>query len=139
MKRPYLVWKRGQRWYYRLAGEKTFHTTGQITRGKAESYVLELLRSAEGHTRQRHVSFRPYAEPFVLWGRCPHIRRLREQGKSFTRRHARIQRQRLENHVLKDPLAANRLSEITRADVLDLRSRLLAKNAPATANKAWEW
>ena len=34
------------------------------------------------------------------------------------------------------PGAAKRLSEITRADVLDLRSRLLAKNAPATANKA---
>ena len=29
-----------------------------------------------------------------------------------------------------------RVSEITRADILDLRSRLLAKNAPATVNKA---
>jgi hypothetical protein len=71
-----------------------------------------------------------------LWDRCPHIRRLQEEGKGITRRHARIQRKRLENHILSDPFAAKRLSEITRADVLDLRSWLLAKNAPATANKA---
>jgi hypothetical protein len=58
VKRLYLLWKRGQHWYYRLAGEKTFHTTGQTARGKAESYVVELLRSAEGHSRQRHLSFR---------------------------------------------------------------------------------
>jgi hypothetical protein len=44
-------------WYYRLAGGKTFHTTGQTTRGKAEAYVVELLRSAEDHSRQRHLSF----------------------------------------------------------------------------------
>jgi integrase len=136
VKRPFLLFKRGQLWYYRLASEKTFHTTGQTTRGKAEAYVIELLRSTEGHSRQRHLSFRRYAEPFFLWDRCPHIRRLQEEGKSFTRRHAKIQRQRLENHVLSDPFAAKRLSEITRADVLELRSRLLAKNAPATVNKA---
>jgi len=136
VKRPFLLWKRGQLWYYRLAGGKTFHTTGQTTRGKAEAYVVELLRSAEGHSRQRHLSFRLYAEPFFVWDCCPHIRRLQEEGKGITRRHARIQRQRLENHILSDPFAARRLSEITRADVLDLRSRLLAKNAPATTNKA---
>ena len=134
MKRPFLLFKRGQLWYYRLAGGKTFHTTGQTARGKAEAYVVELLRSAEGHSRQRHLSFRLYAEPFFVWDRCPHVRRLQEEGKSITRRHARIQRQRLENHILSDPFAAKRQSEITRADVLDLRSRLLAKNAPATAN-----
>ena len=124
MKQPFLLFKRGQLWYYRLSGGKTFHTTGQTTRGKAEAYVVELLRNAEGHGRQRHVSFCLYAEPFSLWGRCPHIRRLQEEGKSFTRRHARIQRQRLENHILSDPFVNKRLSEITRADVLDLRSRL---------------
>ena len=99
MKRPYLLWKRGQLWYYRLAGGKTFHTTGQTARGKAEAYVVELLRSVEGHSRQRHLSFRLYTEPFFVWDRCPHIRRLQEEGKGITRRHARIQRQRLENHI----------------------------------------
>ena len=136
MKRPFLLFKRSKYWYYRIAGEKTFHTTGKKTRGKAEAYVVELLRSIEGNNRQRHLSFRRYTETFFHWDRCPHIRRLREEGKSITRRHAKIQRQRLENHILTDPFASKRISEITRADVLDLRSRLLQKNAPATVNKA---
>lgn len=136
MKRPYLLYKRGHLWYYRLAGEKTFHITGQRNRNKAEAYVVELLRNAEGSGRQRHLSFRKYAQPFFDWDRCPHIRRLREEGKSITRRHAKIQRQRLEKHILSDPFANKRISEITRADVLDLRSRLLTKCSPATVNKA---
>jgi hypothetical protein len=71
VKRPYLLWKREQLWYYRLAGGKTFHTTGQTTRGKAEAYVVELLRSAEGQTRQRHLSFRRYAVEFPRFGGHP--------------------------------------------------------------------
>ena len=43
MKRPYLLWKRGQLWYYRLAGGKTFHISGQTTRGKAEAYANKAL------------------------------------------------------------------------------------------------
>jgi integrase len=136
VKRPFLLFKRGQHWYYRLAGGKTFHTTGQTARGKAEAYVVELLRSAEGHIRQRHLSFRLYAEPFFVWDRCPHIRRLEEEGKGITRRHAKIQRIRPEKHVLPDPFSSKQLSKITRADVLELRSRMLEKSAPATVNKA---
>jgi hypothetical protein len=143
--RAYYLIQRGGFWYYRLnresglveSDEVTWHTTGCESRHDAESYLEDLL--SDGHhadTPAKRQSFLQYSAPFFVWDRCPDIRRLREEGKSFTRRHARIQRQRLENHILSDPFAAKRLSEITRADVLDLRSRLLAKNAPATANKA---
>lgn len=44
----------------------------------------------------KHLPFRKY--PFFIWERCPHVRRLREEGKSITRRHAKIQRQRLKKH-----------------------------------------
>jgi hypothetical protein len=43
--------------------------------------------------------------------------------------------ERPEKHMLKDPFAAKHLSEITRADIFDLRSRLLKRYSPATANK----
>ena len=147
MRRPYYLIRRGKYLYYRLNRESglaesddvTWHTTGCESREDAESYLEDLLCGGRGtglDTPAKRQSFQQYSAPFFVWDRCPHIRRLREEGKSFTRRHARIQRQRLENHILKDPFAQKRLSEITRADVLDLRSRLLAKNAPATANKA---
>ena len=133
MKRPYLLFKRRKYWYYRLTGKKTFHTTGKKTRSEAEKYMFELLRSTVEYTKQGHISFRSYAAPFFIWDRCPHIRRLREEGKNITRRNAKIQRGRLtcSNRLFPD----KQLTSITRADVLDLRSRLLKKNAPATVNK----
>jgi hypothetical protein len=53
MKRPFLLFKRGRYWYYLPAEESAFHITGQTTRMKAEAFVVELLRSHEGHSRQR--------------------------------------------------------------------------------------
>ena len=145
MRRTYYLIRRGGFWYYRLnresglvkSDEVTWHTTGCESRKDAESFLEDLLADGRNPaTPAKNQSFLQYSAPFFLWDRCPHIRRLLEEGKSFTRRHARIQRQRLEKHILSDPFVNKRLPEITRADVLDLRSRLLAKNAPATANKA---
>jgi len=90
MKWPFLLFKRGRYWYYRIAGSKTFHTTWQKTPSKVEAFMVELLRSAEGYGPQRHLSFRRYAEPFFDWDSYPHIRRLREERMSITRRHAKI-------------------------------------------------
>jgi len=135
MKRPYLLWKRGRVWYYKLPDIKHYLSTGQTTRRAAENYVVDIINK-ERASVPCYYNFRKYASPFFDWDYCPHIRRLREEGKSITKRHAKIQRQRLQKHVLSDFFADKRLSEITRADVLDLRSRLLAKNAPATVNKA---
>lgn len=145
MRRPYYLIRRGEYWYYRLNRESglvksdgiTWHTTGCKNRRDAENFLKDLLADSRyPDAPAKHLSFRKYTAPFSIWNRCPHIRRLREEGKSITRRHAKIQRQRLEKHVLSDPFAGKRLSEITRADVLELRSRLLEKNAPATVNKA---
>jgi integrase len=99
------------------------------------SRALHWLRPEQLEQFQRSVLPR-YVEPFFVWDRCPHIRRLREEGKSITRRHAKIQRIRLEKHVLPDLFSSKQLAKITRADMLELRSRLLEKNAPATVNKA---
>jgi len=119
-----LLFKQGRYWYYRLAEESTFHTTGQVTRVKAEAFVVELLRSHEDHSHQRRASFRRYADPFFVWDRCPHSRRLREEGKSITPYHAKVQRQRLKKHIFKDPFARKRLSEITRALNRAIRAQL---------------
>jgi hypothetical protein len=145
MRRLYYLIRRNEYWYYRLNRESglvesddvTWHTTGCKNRRDAERFLEDLLAGGRyTDSPARHHSFRQYSTPFFDWDRCPHIRRLREEGKSITRRHAKIQHQRLVKHILSDPFANKRLSEITRADVLDLRSRLLAKNTPATVNKA---
>jgi hypothetical protein len=48
MRRPYLLFKRGYVWYYRPAGEETFHTKGQRSRNKAEAYVGSFSVAAKG-------------------------------------------------------------------------------------------
>ena len=77
MKHPFLLWKRGQVWYYKLPDIKHYLSTGQTTRRAAENYVIEVLNK-ERASVPRYYTFRKYAEPFYSWDRCPHIRRLRE-------------------------------------------------------------
>jgi hypothetical protein len=76
MKRPFLLWKRGRTWYYKLAEGKHYLSTGQTTRSAAEQFVIELIHQERGSV-PRYYSFRRYAEPFFVWDRCPHVRRLR--------------------------------------------------------------
>jgi integrase len=138
VKRPYYLKKRGAFWYYRLNPESglitgenlNYYTTGCRTREAAEAFMADML----GEERET-PTFRCYAQPFFIWGECPHIRRVLEETGRFTQRHARIQRGRLENYIFSDPFAYKRLSEITRADIFDLRSRLLRRCSPATTNK----
>ena len=138
MKRPYYLIQRNGIWYYRLnkesglvdQDERTWHSTGIGNRKTAETYLREML----GGSRLL-LTFREYAAPFFTWEVCPHIRRVLEETGRYTERHARIQRGRLVNHLFTDPFAEKRLSDITRADIFDLRSWLLKKNSPAMTNK----
>jgi len=144
MKKPFYLHLRSGVWYYRLnresglvdQDERIWHSTGFLDRKDAEDYVFDLLGvRRRNQSEAGEKSFREYAAPFFIWDECPHIRRVLEETARYTERHARIQRGRLENHLFTDPFADKRLADITRADVFDLRSRLLRKNAPATVNK----
>ena len=144
MKKPFYLHLRGGVWYYRLnresglvdQDEHIWHSTGFTDRKDAENYVFDLMGVRRGNQSDAgEQSFREYAALFFIWDDCPHIRRILEETGRYTERHARIQRGRLENHLFTDPFTEKKLSNITRADIFDLRSRLLKKNAPATVNK----
>jgi hypothetical protein len=60
-------------------------------------------------------------------GNLPHVQRLVSKGKSIGEDHAKNNRSLLRNHIFPDPISQIRLSEIRRADVLDFRTRLVAK------------
>jgi len=146
VRRPYYLIRRDEFWYYRLnresglveSNEVTWHTTGCKIKSDAERFMADLISSGVLYpdTPIRHQTFHQYAKPFFIWGECPHIRRVLEETGRFMQRHARIQRGRLEKYIFGDPIANKRLSEITRADIFDLRSRLLKHCSPATTNKA---
>ena len=81
MKLPFYLKKRGEYWYYRLNPESglvegknlNYLTTGCLTRDAAEAFMADLLGAAPVLP-----SFREYAEPFFVWGKCPHIREFRK-------------------------------------------------------------
>ena len=62
MRRPYLLWKRGRVWCYKLPEIKHYLSTGQNTRKAAEHYVMDILNKKRTSV-PCYYTFRRYAEP----------------------------------------------------------------------------
>ncbi len=110
MKRPYLLSDHyGNVWYYRLAGEKTFHSTGVQGTRNPRTGKLSHRPEAETFARDQSVRVKPGettlqqfvdAQHFFLWSRCLWIRKQHALGKSFGKLNARNRRGHLDNHIL---------------------------------------
>jgi integrase len=123
-------------WYYRLRGEKSYRTTGTREYEEALRLVEEKLRTAESlEASPARRSLREYSAVFFIWGKCPHCQKLIDEGRQITKRHAYNQRRWLENYILTDTIADKQIEELTRADVLDFRSRI-ARQLGAKVNTA---
>jgi integrase len=147
--------REGRFWYgsWYEHGKRVVRPTGierntkQKDRGKAEAVdAARRVMEARSVARAGELTpFMEYASMFFVWGKCPHVRRLLDEGKEITRRWADHQRGWLLRYVIgdakakiaPDPLALKPLGEITRADLVDFRSRLLGKLGEKrnTANK----
>jgi len=132
-----IEWSNGF-WYYRLPGMKGYKTTGTRDHHEAVLFTQGKMKSAELLGPRRAPLLKEYSADFFVWDRCPHCRKLREEGRQITRRYAHGQRLLLEKYLLPDRIAVKPLNAITRADVLDYRSRLAALlgSKVNTANKA---
>ncbi len=101
MKRPLLWKKRAGIWYFRLADEVTFHSTGLADRAQAERLVFE---TPDFRVRKPKLSraptLRAFASGFFKWGICPWIRRQHAKGRSFGSANAAQRRAHLEKWIL---------------------------------------
>ena len=114
--------KSGYVWYYRLADEKTAHSTGKTPKREAAEYVEnEILPYTAAHSR---ITLGEYLRPYFVWDKCPHVRRLRTEGKSISPSYAKDQRRRIEMYILGDPICDIPIGHLKRADILDFRERL---------------
>jgi integrase len=125
-RKKYILFKRARKkghiWYYRLAGEKTGYSTGESVKWKAIEHVeAEILPELE---RPGRISLGQYLEPYFVWDLCPHIRRLRTEGKSISPQYAHAQRRRIEMYLQGDPICDISIGDLKRADILDYRDRL---------------
>ena len=125
MRAPYLIAKRGRVWYYRLAGEKTFHSTGLTDKGKAVARAMDL---AAEKGRSSDATLEAFASGIFDWGRSAWIAKQHAKGRPFSRAVARASRAILVNHILPQfgtlPLAA-----ISRAAIEDWLVTLPLANA----------
>ncbi len=147
--------KKGRFWYatWYEAGRRIVRATDiernpkQKDRGRADAIDAGKVMQKQRKGASPETSFVTYAAPFFIWEKCPHVRRLVDEGKEITRRWCEQQRGWLEKYVIGDPhadpkietasFALKPLGEITRADLVDFRSRLLQKlgDKRNTANK----
>jgi len=122
-------------WYTEADKTRSKVSTGFGTGEKEEAreFIRQYVDRKSGGLSN---SFRNYSDPFFIIETCPRIKRLRQEGKTIGETHIRKSRSWLNRHILTDHFADIPLNEIRRADVLDLRSRLLKiGNGNNTVNK----
>lgn len=124
MKLPFQLWKRGEYYYYRIQGEKTFHSTGISNKRKATDYVYQLLDKGN----KAEFLLGDYIALFYIEGKCPHIQRLQEEGKSIGTTWIEKCRSWLEYYIMPDKITRLPLGNITRNDILEFRSWIYTKN-----------
>ncbi len=91
--------KRNKVWYYRLAGQITFHSTGQTVESKAHAYALAVIQQKESRRQLGNATLEEYARDFFVWDRCQWIQRQHSKGHSFSRSVAADRRAHLINHL----------------------------------------
>lgn len=101
MKRPYLLKKRRKYFYYRLADELTFHSTGRSVESKAHNYVMAIIQEKKEKKESfGELNLKEYTRDFFIWDRCAWIHRQHAKGRSFSPSVAKSRRGHLDNHIL---------------------------------------
>lgn len=121
--KPYRLKKKGSYWYYKTDTMRSFWTTGEKSKTKAERVVIDLIKSNKAGKSK--CSFKEYAEPFFIWDKCPHATRLRAEGKRIGEGYCKAQRRVLERYVFNAGFANKAICDLTRGDILDFRNSLL--------------
>jgi integrase len=120
--------------YTDRSGKRHVRSTGERTKGRARTAIERFMDALRADATG--LTFAEYAEPFFLWERCPRVTRLRAEGKQIGETHTRKSRAWLERALQDGAFAGRRLAEIRRADVLQLRDRLMREiGATNTLNK----
>ena len=134
IQQPYVLIHRtlssGKRVFYvRFAGESSAISTGVTNRSKAEDFARQRLKN-RARTTLGELLTTAYD-----WDACPHVRRLRSEGKQITRQHADNQRKLLTDYVANDYLCSQPIAAITRGDILGLRDRIRLQTTAGQTNR----
>lgn len=135
---PYTVIERSSPyWYYKLAGWSGYRSTGiriernrsgkPTNRREAERYAIDQARALATHQRP---TLREYLRPFY-GPACPHVARVRADGRRYSDAFRDSQRRRIELHVLSDPIADQRIADLAPGDWEDWKQRRVREGVGA--------
>ena len=144
-KKTFRLWKRKDRknvYYVQFPGE-SWISTGCTDRDAAEEQANDLLAARrlakitnvnvpdDKLPAPTRLTLGEYAKDFFVWDKCPHCRRILENGGQIGPEHAKRQRRLLERFIIGtdgdvDILASIKLSEIRKNDCYEFRSRLVS-------------
>ncbi len=116
MKSPYLLRKRNGIYQYKLAHEKTYHSTFEKNRTRAERFVIENLTGTAPEKPLTEIILSAFASDFFLLDTCSFIAKKTSKGKEITKEMAQMRRGHLHNHIL--PKFGKRIMKsITKSDI----------------------
>ncbi len=136
IKSAFRLWKRkdcGGIYHWCSPESPNWKSTGETVKELARQHVLGELNRRTLDTET--VPLREFLRPYFTEN-CPHCTRFLAEGKSIGEGHVKHSRGLLDHHILTDPIADMVVGKIRRADILDLRQRLIDKKGPGVANKA---
>ena len=116
-KKPYYLFLRGGRWYYRLPNEKTFHSTGQKDRDRA----IDEIHRQTGLGRPGML-LEDYAKNFFVWNKCSWIKRQHAKDRSFSKPVARSRRSHLEKYIF--PVFGN--TDLTNLNAVEIENWIVS-------------
>jgi integrase len=105
---------------FRRGGKRVFVSTGKTNEKAAHKEALRIIGQPTGSD----TLVGDFLKPFYS-DTCPHITRLRDEGKNYAEKNRKANRSLLERVILPDPICSIALGELTRGDVLGLRRRLV--------------
>jgi integrase len=127
MRKPYYLHKREAVWYvqFSLPGGKISpaKSSGETNKTRAEDWARNTLPTIG----RPDTTLAEWAAPF-FGDRCPHVTRLRTEGRSYGEEHRKHSGKLLAAHILPDPICRKKLADIKKADILEFRERLVRNN-----------
>jgi integrase len=129
MKKPIIFKKRGRIWYFRRAGEKTFHSTETTTEAARDIFIDDLKeKEAEAAKKGPSVTLEAFAADFFQWGSSPWIKRQQAKKRPFGKAQAQNRQNHLDRYIL-PRFGKTALAEITKPDIEDWLLTLPLENA----------
>lgn len=130
-KKKYYLWKRGKVYYAKFRDPATGKIHGDVSTGygnatRAQIWADQRYAEMERDAGKGDLTVKDWAGRFFIKG-CPHVERLLDEGRRYADTTKQQNRKYVDTDILTDPIAEMRLADVSKAAILDFRTRLAGR------------